>query len=221
VLGVRRPGRITRIAVVTDWSVDPRNTAPFFCKVFDECIGRIWARCWSVILRRWWRNTWGCRRKTASSTILRQGVAVNTTAAFIPANHYVYPEYRLGHLRERPLAEMCSRPPSQFGYGQSRDSAPVLPRVRVSARLRGECPRNRLIRAPDGETGLELPCARDSSAFYQHVLPTVDRIAAECGENRRLTLPCTIHAFLSCAQAVQFPVLTAGPPSSSRRFQEE
>jgi uncharacterized protein len=41
----------------------------------------------------------------------------------------------------------------------------------------GECPKNRLIRTPDGEPGLNYLCA-GFKRFFKHALPEVDRIAA-------------------------------------------
>ena len=42
----------------------------------------------------------------------------------------------------------------------------------------GECPKNRLIRTPDGEAGLNYLCA-GLKRFYKHALPHVERIVAE------------------------------------------
>jgi radical SAM protein with 4Fe4S-binding SPASM domain len=108
-----------------------------------------------------------------------KGVAVEHDGSVYSCDHYVYPEYRLGNLRERPLAEMVFSPAQvKFGYAKSE----TLPRYcRECAYLRdcwGECPKNRLIRAPDGEPGLNYLCA-GFKRFFHHALPTVDRIAAE------------------------------------------
>ncbi|CDH47294.1 hypothetical protein BN874_790005 [Candidatus Contendobacter odensis Run_B_J11] len=66
----------------------------------------------------------------------------------------------------------------KFGYAKSG----TLPRYcRACAYLRdcwGECPKNRLIRPPDSEPGLNYLCAGFKRFFY-YTLPTVDRIAAE------------------------------------------
>jgi uncharacterized protein len=41
----------------------------------------------------------------------------------------------------------------------------------------GECPKNRLIRTPEGEPGLNYLC-RGFKKFFGHALPEVERIAA-------------------------------------------
>ena len=58
-------------------------------------------------------------------------------------DHYVYPEYRLGNIQERPLAERVFSPTQvKFGYAK----AETLPRYcREYAYRRdcwGECPKN-------------------------------------------------------------------------------
>jgi radical SAM protein with 4Fe4S-binding SPASM domain len=73
-----------------------------------------------------------------------KGVAVEHDGSVYSCDHYVYPEYRLGNLRERPLAEMVFSPAQvKFGYAKSE----TLPRYcRACAYLRdcwGECPKNR------------------------------------------------------------------------------
>ena len=66
----------------------------------------------------------------------------------------------------------------KFGYAKSE----TLPRYcRDCAYLKdcwGECPKNRLIRTPDGEPGLNYLCS-GLKKFYRHALPEVERIVTE------------------------------------------
>jgi uncharacterized protein len=41
----------------------------------------------------------------------------------------------------------------------------------------GECPKNRLIRSPEGEPGLNYLCA-GLKRFFKHAMPEVEQIAA-------------------------------------------
>ena len=87
------------------------------------------------------------------------------------------PEYRLGSLREKPLAQMVFSPTQvKFGYAKSE----TLPRYCRECPFKtdcwGECPRNRLIRTPDGEPGLNYLCS-GLRKFFKLALPAVERIA--------------------------------------------
>jgi uncharacterized protein len=70
--------------------------------------------------------------------------------------------------------------PAQVQFGEAKSQS--LPQYcRQCAYLTdcwGECPKNRLIRAPDGEPGLNYLC-RGFKKFFAHSLPEVERIAAQ------------------------------------------
>ena len=95
-----------------------------------------------------------------------------------------YPEYRLGTVREKPLAEMVLSPTQvKFGYAKS-ETLPAY--CRACPYLKdcwGECPKNRLIRAPNGDPGLNYLCT-GFKRFYKHALPEVERIAADIRRQR-------------------------------------
>ena len=173
-------------SVVTDWSVDPEDYGYFLSRVFDE----------------WRRKDFGKVLVNHIETLVAQhmglpsqlciynefcgkGVALEHDGSLYSCDHYVYPEYRLGTVREKSLAEMVFSPEQvKFGYAKSE----TLPRYcRECPYLKdcwGECPKNRMIRTPDGEPGLNYLCA-GLKKFYKHVLPEVDRIAAELRRQQR------------------------------------
>ena len=70
-----------------------------------------------------------------------KGVALEHDGSVYSCDHYVYPEYRLGTVRDKPLAEMVFAPEQvKFGYAKSE----TLPRYcRECSYLKdcwGECP---------------------------------------------------------------------------------
>ncbi len=172
-----RPGHPD--SVVTDWSVDPEEYGYFLCRVFD-----VWRRkdLGKVLVNH--IETLVAQHAGLPSQICiynefcGKGVVVEHDGSVYACDHYVYPEYRLGMLQEQPLADMVFSPRQvRFGYAKSER----LPRYcRECPHLSdcwGECPKNRLIRAPDGEGGLNYLCA-GLKRFYKHALPEVERIAA-------------------------------------------
>jgi uncharacterized protein len=177
-------------SVVTDWSVDPEEYGYFLSRVFDE----------------WRRKDFGKVLVNQIETLVAQhlglpsqiciynefcgkGVAMEHDGSVYACDHYVYPEYRLGALREKPLAEMVFSPIQvKFGYAKS-DTLPKY--CRECAFLTdcwGECPKNRLIRTPDGEPGLNYLCA-GLKRFFKHALPEVERVAADLRRQQKREFP--------------------------------
>jgi len=106
-----------------------------------------------------------------------KGVAIEHDGAVYSCDHYVYPEYRLGRIAETALADMVFSP-AQIRFGFAK--ADTLPKFcQECAFLRdcwGECPKNRFIRAPDGEAGLNYLCS-GLQKFFKHATPTAERMA--------------------------------------------
>ena len=106
-----------------------------------------------------------------------KSLAVEHDGSVYSCDHYVYPEYRLGTVRERPLEEMVFSPDQvKFGYAKSESLPRYCRECEFLKDCWGECPKNRLIRTPDGEPGLNYLCA-GLKHFYKHALPDVERIA--------------------------------------------
>jgi uncharacterized protein len=83
-------------------------------------------------------------------------------------DHFVEPRCRLGNILETPLAELAaSKKQKDFG----RAKADTLPRVCRDCRFLfvcgGECPKNRVLDAPDGEPGLNWLC-EGLKVFFEH-----------------------------------------------------
>jgi uncharacterized protein len=84
-------------------------------------------------------------------------------------DHYVYPEYRRGNILTTHLAAIAySEGQKQWGFAK-RDELPRYCRECPHLKLCwGECPKNRLVRTPDGEPGLNYLCP-GYRMFYDHI----------------------------------------------------
>ncbi|RAI44672.1 anaerobic sulfatase maturase [Rhodoplanes roseus] len=173
-----RPGHPD--SIVTDWSVDPDDYGYFLSRVFDE-----WRRkdLGTVLVNHF--ETLVAQHLGLPSQICIYGefcgkaVAVEHDGSVYSCDHYVYPEYRLGTIRETPLADLVlSRRQVKFGWAKSETLPAYCRGCDVLSDCRGECPKNRLIRTPDGEPGLNYLCA-GLKRFFRHARPEVDRIAAD------------------------------------------
>ncbi|MGZ8443315.1 MAG: anaerobic sulfatase maturase [Candidatus Binatia bacterium] len=103
---------------------------------------------------------------------------------FYSCDHYVLPEYKIGNIHERPLAEMVDDE-KQREFGQKKwTSLPKYCRdCEVLAMCNGGCPKDRIIKTPDGEAGLNYLCA-GLKGFFTHSKPYFQRFAelVEAGE---------------------------------------
>ena len=93
-------------------------------------------------------------------------------------DHFVDPGHRLGNIRETPLVDMLESPALRAFGNKKRDALPRYCReCEVLELCNGGCPKDRFIRTPDGEEGLNYLCA-GLKQFYSTSRPYLRRMAA-------------------------------------------
>ncbi len=96
---------------------------------------------------------------------------------FFSCDHFVDPAHLLGNIRDSPLLELLETP-ELIAFGRNKSNA--LPRYcrtcEVLDMCHGECPRNRFIRTPEGEEGLNYLCA-GYRLFFNHCRAFVRELA--------------------------------------------
>ena len=172
-----RPGHPN--SIVTDWSVDPDDWGYFLCKIFDrwlaQDIGKVMVNHFETLVAQ---HLGLPSQICIYSENCGKGVAVENDGSVYSCDHYVYPEYRLGNLKTAQLDKMVfSREQVKFGYAKSESLPQYCRQCAFLSDCWGECPKNRFIRTPDGEPGLNYLC-RGFKKFFAHALPEVERIAA-------------------------------------------
>ncbi len=97
---------------------------------------------------------------------------------FYRCDHFVTPEDRLGNIRETPLLELLENT-AQEDFGRAKQE--TLPRYcrvcDVRDMCNGGCPKDRIIRTPDGEPGLNYLCV-GYRRFFTHCRPYTAQMAA-------------------------------------------
>ncbi len=165
-------------SVVTDWSVDPDQYGYFLSRVFDEWVRKDLGKVLVNHIETLVAQHVGLPSQICIySEFCGKNVAVEHDGGLYSCDHYVYPEYRLGSVRDKTLQQMVFSPTQvKFGYAKSE----TLPRYCQECAFKtdcwGECPKNRFIRTPDGEPGLNYLCS-GLQKFFRHALPEVERIA--------------------------------------------
>lgn len=130
-----------------------------------------------------------------------RGLALEHNGDVFSCDHFVEPAHRLGNIAEIPLAELADGP-KQEGFGRSkRTTLPAYCRAcDVRRYCNGECPKNRIVRTPDGEPGLNYLCAGYRS-YFRTVGPWMEWIA---GRLRRGDGPRRIRELVAAHDGAVF-----------------
>lgn len=175
-----RPG--TAGSAVTEWSVDPEDYGSFMVALFDEWVrkdvGRVFVINFEAALASWMGlPPAACIFAESCGNAL----AVEHDGSVYSCDHYVYPEHRLGTLHGAELARMVSsEQQTRFGRQKSEGLPSRCRECEVLFACRGECPRNRFLRDPGGEAGLNYLCP-GLRRFLLHIDPWMRLMAKEVG----------------------------------------
>jgi uncharacterized protein len=96
----------------------------------------------------------------------------------------VYPEHKLGNVREKTIREMTVSP-QQVKFGDDkRDTLPDYCRAcDYRFACNGGCPKQRFTKTPEGEDGLNYLCA-GYRMFFSHIDPHMRFMANELNGRR-------------------------------------
>jgi len=175
---------------VAERSVAGRQYGDFLIAIFDEWVrrdvGRVFVQIFDVALTAWLGQRPGlCIFEETCGTAL----VMEHNGDLYSCDHFVEPRYRLGNIQEISLVEMVgSEQQRQFGLAK-RD---MLPRYCRECQVRficnGGCPKNRILRTPDGQPGLNYLC-EGYKAFFTRIDRPMQIMAAELqvGRPQRLS----------------------------------
>jgi uncharacterized protein len=165
-----RPLYIQDGHMVTHRSVKPKQYGSFLIGVFEEWVrrdvGAVYVQMFDTALANWVREPGGvCVFQETCGLAL----ALEHNGDLYSCDHFVEPDYLLGNIQETPMIELVvSEKQRKFGQDK-RDALPGYCReCEVRFACHGGCPRNRFIKTPDGEPGLNYLCA-GYKLFFHHV----------------------------------------------------
>jgi uncharacterized protein len=183
--GGRRPRAARQGSQVSLRSVEARQFGLFLIQIFDEWlhsdVGGIFIQQFDSALAAW------CG-VPASVCIFQEtcgrSLVLEHNGDLYACDHFVLPSRRLGNILEKPLRELVDLP-SQHRFGlDKRDRLPEFCRAcDVYFACRGECPRNRFLRTPDGAAGLNYLCA-GYRLFFEHIDQPMRTMAALLRQGR-------------------------------------
>ena len=166
------------MSVVTDWSVDADDWGQFLITIFEEWVNNDLGRVLVNYFETAVAQTMGEPSQICvTAEFCGKGLAIEHDGKVYSCDHYVYPEYQLGDVNKDELKNLAfSTRQHAFGMAK-RDSLPAYcKKCEYLNYCWGECPKNRLIRTPDGEDGLNYLCS-GFKAFYAYAQPMLVGLA--------------------------------------------
>ena len=166
--------------LVTSYSVSAEQWGTFLCAIFDEWIkedvGDYYVQLFDATLANWVGVTPSIC--TLARTCGHAGVMEHNGDVYA-CDHFVFPEYKLGNIKDKTLTEMMYSP-QQLTFGKNKHN--LLPKQCKECpymfACNGECPKNRFITDCHGMPGLNYLC-KGYKRFFAHVAPYMDFMKAE------------------------------------------
>jgi len=164
---------------VSHISVQAEAWGRFLCTIFDEWrdqdIGQVKVQIFEEAARTAFNQEHSlCIFRPTCGDI----PVIEHNGDFYSCDHFVDVEHCLGNIKETPLVELLESP-AQRAFGEAK--LKTLPRYcqecGVRAMCNGGCPRNRFLKTPEGEPGLNYLCA-GYKRFFTHCQPFVSGVAA-------------------------------------------
>ncbi len=167
------------------WNVPSEKWGDFLITIFNEWVkndvGEFYVQYFDATLANWvggqpgsciWAKTCG-----------HAGV-MEFNGDVYTCDHFVYPEYKLGNIKNKTLMEMMySNEQLQFGQDKQDKLPQQCKDCEFLFACNGECPKNRIVKTSSGEDGLNYLC-RGYYKYFKHVSPYMDFMKKELQANR-------------------------------------
>ena len=168
----------TEGAYPAPWSVSSAGYGKFLCDVFDEWVirdvGQTYVQMFDATLAQW------CGVQPGVCSMCEtcgDALVVERNGDVYSCDHFVYPEYLLGNIRENTLKEIyASRRRLEFGLAKRNTLPSECLKCRFYFACRGECPKHRFATGEDG--GRKNVLCDGLYAYFNHVEPYMDYMKA-------------------------------------------
>lgn len=165
---------------LADASVTPQQWGNFLCTIFDDWVrhdvGKTFVEIFDCTLANWMGVLPGI---CAYSKECGHAGVMEHNGDVYSCDHFVFPEYKLGNIREQSLIDML--------YGEKQQAFSRLKHTSLPRQCKecdmefachGECPKNRFEKDKYGEPGLNYLC-QGYYQYYSHVAPYMDFMKRE------------------------------------------
>lgn len=170
---------------LADFSVTPEQWGNFLCAIFDEWVrndvGKMFVEIFDCTLANWMGVLPGI---CAYSKNCGHAGVMEHNGDVYSCDHFVFPEYKLGNIRDHTLIEMLYGD-KQHAFSRLKHTS--LPRQCKECDMEfvchGECPKNRFEKDKYGEPGLNYLC-KGYYQYYSYVAPYMDFMKRELQAQR-------------------------------------
>ncbi len=167
---------------LANWCVKPDVYGNFLIQIFDEWykkdFGNIYIPFFDSAVEQWMGHP---SPLCIFSPICGKGLAMEHNGDVFACDHYVYPEFKLGNIKETPLIDMAiAKNQEHFGYSKDFSLPSKCRECRYLFACSGECPKNRLLKTKQGEPGLNYLC-EGLFNYFEHIDPYIRKIVHRLG----------------------------------------
>jgi len=164
-------------SLVTRRTVNSEKFGAFLTTIFDEWVtrdvGKVYVTTFDVALGSWM----GQHNLCIVAPTCGDALVMEHNGDVYSCDHFVEPDYKLGNIADTPLGTLvASERQRRFGSSKYETLPKYCKECPVLFACYGECPRNRFIKTPDGEEGLNYLCAGYKS-FFTHIGPAMKTMA--------------------------------------------
>ena len=159
-------------AAIAPWSVSARGFGEFMCDIFDcwvrNDVGSYFVNLFDSTLA----NYCGMNPGTCVySETCGANAVMEHNGDIYPCDHFVYPRYKLGNVKESSLREIVSSEnATRFGIDKRNALPAQCLRCEYYFACHGECPKHRFAKSDKNESGLNSLC-EGLYYFFSHVDP--------------------------------------------------
>ncbi|MBI5441871.1 MAG: anaerobic sulfatase maturase [Deltaproteobacteria bacterium] len=178
---------------VSDRSVPAEAFGAFLCALFDEWLARDIGRVKVQFFEEMTETALGLEQALCTFKRTCGDVpVVEHDGEFYACDHFVDAKHRVGNIHEIPLVELLESP-AQRAFGEAkREALPLYCRsCDVLGLCNGGCPKDRFLRTPAGEPGLNYLCA-GYKRFFAHArgfVAEVERLHRQTVERQATPVP--------------------------------
>ena len=159
-------------SALASWSVSPIEYGKFMCDIFDcwvrNDVGSYFVNLFDSTLA----NYCGMNPGTCVySETCGANAVMEHNGDIYPCDHFVYPHYKLGNVKESSLREIVSSEnATRFGIDKRNSLPAQCLRCEYYFACHGECPKHRFAMSDKNESGLNSLC-EGLYYFFSHVDP--------------------------------------------------